>query len=831
MKKLIFVIMITICWCMILSAQTGTTVAQQPTNFAEPGAGTEANPYLIGTLGNLRWLSENSTDWWMGESTPVHFKQIANIDATETTLWNDGVGFYPIGHPEKSTMTNFIGVYDGSNFAISDLFSDHSQHQLGINQYAGVFYSTSSGTIIKNVHLANIDFSGFVVGGIVSVANNTTIQNCSVSGNLNRGGGIAQRIEDSIITNCSFIGSIGYGAASSAGLVTSANGFSEISNSFFKGNTSGSQYGGLVANLRPDAVIENSYVVCTFNNGSYNAGLIYNIEGTATGNFWNIETSNINQAFYMGSGTSTNNFGLTTAEMKQASTYIDNGWDFDTIWAIHPDINDGYPYLRSHNTEVINPTFSVSPSSKNFGVHFMNELSDSQTFTISNSGDGELTIQSIVLSGDYSGQFLLTNTNSLPVNLSSNQSIQVSIVYAPTIIGMRSADLIITDNLGRHAYAIPLVGEAIVLNPPTNIQHGVDIQTVTFTWDAAINISQNNELYGYKVYRDGVILTDPYITTLTFTDANLPNGTYLYSLSTLYEYGESESIDIEVIVNFDPDSFPPQNLTFELHNYTVNLFWEEPANIDPTNPFIGYKIYRDGIAITEFVLDTLYYDSNIINSTIYTYHVTAVYLHGESEPSNDEIVNVVFIPDNLRHSVEQNTVILTWDRPRDIEDFSNDGLIGYHVYRDNVALIEIPHVAEYYTDTLLISGEYTYSVLAEYAIGKSETISIEIQFTVSDTDEVTPINITTLKGNYPNPFNPETTINFALSNPGHVRIDIFNIRGSFVKTLVNADMLQGEHTVVWNGLDNSGHQVSSGVYFYQMKTNDYSSIKRMVLMK
>ena len=70
-----------------------------------------------------------------------------------------------------------------------------------------------------------------------------------------------------------------------------------------------------------------------------------------------------------------------------------------------------------------------------------------------------------------------------------------------------------------------------------------------------------------------------------------------------------------------------------------------------------------------------------------------------------------------------------------------------------------------------------------------------------------------------------------MSNFGHVRMDIFNIRGSLVRTLVDNEMNQGEHTVVWNGKDNNGHQVSSGIYFYQMKTSEYSSIKRMALMK
>ena len=85
--------------------------------------------------------------------------------------------------------------------------------------------------------------------------------------------------------------------------------------------------------------------------------------------------------------------------------------------------------------------------------------------------------------------------------------------------------------------------------------------------------------------------------------------------------------------------------------------------------------------------------------------------------------------------------------------------------------------------------------------------------------------------NYPNPFNPETTIEFSLDNPGFVSIDIFNIKGEKVKTLVQADFEAQVHQVVWNGENDQGVPVSSGVYFYEMNTSDYTCVKKMILMK
>ena len=81
------------------------------------------------------------------------------------------------------------------------------------------------------------------------------------------------------------------------------------------------------------------------------------------------------------------------------------------------------------------------------------------------------------------------------------------------------------------------------------------------------------------------------------------------------------------------------------------------------------------------------------------------------------------------------------------------------------------------------------------------------------------------------PFNPETNIKFSMENNGHVVIDIYNVKGQKVLTLLNRPVEKGEHSVVWKGLDENGRNVGSGVYFYQMKTDEYTSMKRMVLMK
>jgi len=89
----------------------------------------------------------------------------------------------------------------------------------------------------------------------------------------------------------------------------------------------------------------------------------------------------------------------------------------------------------------------------------------------------------------------------------------------------------------------------------------------------------------------------------------------------------------------------------------------------------------------------------------------------------------------------------------------------------------------------------------------------------------------TLIGNYPNPFNPSTTISFSLAQPGNVRLSIYNIRGQLVKTLMNETKETGRHSIIWNGDDNSANKVSSGIYFYRIETSSSVETKKMLLMK
>ena len=85
--------------------------------------------------------------------------------------------------------------------------------------------------------------------------------------------------------------------------------------------------------------------------------------------------------------------------------------------------------------------------------------------------------------------------------------------------------------------------------------------------------------------------------------------------------------------------------------------------------------------------------------------------------------------------------------------------------------------------------------------------------------------------NYPNPFNPTTTLRFQLATPVHVKLEIFNVLGQKVRTLVDAPLPAGEHKVVWNGRNDADHPLGSGLYFYRLTAGDFIKIRKMVLIR
>ena len=164
-------------------------------------------------------------------------------------------------------------------------------------------------------------------------------------------------------------------------------------------------------------------------------------------------------------------------------------------------------------------------------------------------------------------------------------------------------------------------------------------------------------------------------------------------------------------------------------------------------------------------------------------------------------------------------------------DRQNRELTGFKVYRNDEMIHEIDNAgASNYIDVNLPDGDFTYYVTAMY--GDNESVaSNSVTINIVGNNDVNNNFVTSLSRNYPNPFNPETTISYSLKDNGFVSIEVYNVLGQKVKTLVNNNVVAGPHQVTWKGHDDNNKNVSSGIYFYRMKTGNYTSTKKMILMK
>jgi len=307
-------------------------------------------------------------------------------------------------------------------------------------------------------------------------------------------------------------------------------------------------------------------------------------------------------------------------------------------------------------------------------------------------------------------------------------------------------------------------------------------------------------------------------------------------------------------------SFPPSNVEAEIADYNdVVITWAIPVVLENENVAIdrisnlegvkntsgtreipiknnepldesraltGFKIYKDGTEIEEITdPGILTYTDAAIDAGEYEYEVTAIYEAGESDPSSSSEVTITLpAPADVTAQSQEPNIIISWSIP------TTRSIVSYSVYRDNEVIAE-DIMTSPYEDLDVPTANYIYNVVTVYDGGWESEMSNNAFVMHTDANELLKPVSTELTGNYPNPFNPTTTISFSTKEAGFVSINIYNMKGQLVKKLVEGNLEAAYHNVLWNGMDDSNKTVSSGIYFYKMKTTDYTATQKMILMK
>ncbi len=375
--------------------------------------------------------------------------------------------------------------------------------------------------------------------------------------------------------------------------------------------------------------------------------------------------------------------------------------------------------------------------------------------------------------------------------------------------------------------------------PPTQLETSYFFNFIRLYWQEPSNV---DNLLGYHVFRNGDQINEeliPYGTSVYYDRYVTYYGEYTYYLVGVYDNPPgfsppSETVSIIYhnpgmqLVNDDFEDYP--DFTTDLSNWIQwdldeSDTYQFPNTLYPqageTGSFMVFNPSTTTPPITnmspqsgeKFLISfkSLEGVNNdwLITPQLNTGHNLSLYFYAKTYSNDDESARFQVLSTDSEDEV-------------DIDDFTVV----------NWSSLNPPSDWRLYTFN-------TYSPRTRFAIRNTsdqasalmiDNLSVYIQTNNLDDVETIP-QFDILNQNYPNPFNPETSITFTIKEAGNVTIDIYNLKGQKVKTLLNEYRDVGQHKLVWNGKDDNDKQVATGLYLYRMKKGIFSSTKKMILMK
>jgi len=368
----------------------------------------------------------------------------------------------------------------------------------------------------------------------------------------------------------------------------------------------------------------------------------------------------------------------------------------------------------------------------------------------------------------------------------------------------------------------------LTLTPECN----VTISQIRLNWTVSVGATS------YDIYRDGslyynMVTTDPQF----INNSNITVGTsYSYYVQAKNTSGSTNSnTQTATALNCTPTPIEPGNLVSLANGTTVNLKWTDNSTNEN-----GFRIERKtGASGTYSEITAVganvssYSNSGVSTNQIYYYRLRAYNSEGNSGYSNEYYATTMTASSGLGASAVSSTQInLTWtDNALGETGFKIERKTGVSgAWTENADLSD---TSSSYSNTGLIANTTYYYRVRAYANSTTDiphysSYSNEANATVTSIEQISqPIpDHYLLAHNFPNPFNPTTTIMYDLPKEGIVTIKIYDLLGIEVKTLVDEYKSAGSYSVEFNA-----GNLSSGTYFYRITTGDFTDVKKLILMR
>ena len=818
------------------------------------GSGTEADPYQVEILDNLLWISTNNVSW------DKHFIQINDIDATNTQNWNAGEGFSPIGNETIS----FSGNYNGQNHLIEGFFINRPSEN-----YQGLLGYTQNATI-ENLGLNNISVTGLdYIGGLTGYNPNSIINNCFSSGVITGNGAVGGLVGWNNFTpiNSSYSSGSVVGNFQVGGLL-GANYFETIiSNSYSFADVQGDDVVGGLIGQNGYSTIQNCFSIGNVVGNTRVGGLIgYCYNSSFENSFWNIDTS--------GQSTSSGGTGKTTLELKTLSTFIEAGWDFvdnplndignDDYWNMDGINNDGYPFLSwqhfpfplaayfTTNQVCTNQGYSIQFTDLSTGIpiswywDFDNDgLIDSEEqnpeWIYEDSGiySISLTIEDEVdTSTSIKENYLIIITNVQPDGNGTEASPYIvgelgNLVWLSSIPVAWDKYFIQTSDIDASSSqdwyegkGFPAIGisiqesfcghyngqnhtiDQLFINNPDSRFQGL----FGFAHFATIeNIRVTNVNITGEEYCGGLAGRSQSSTVTNCFSSGFVNGET--SIGGLVGHNHIDSFINNCISTVSVSGSTAGGLVgYNQWSSTINNSYSR-GNVEGSESLGGLVGYNGGSSNYNSYIDNCYSTSNVIGSGSYIGGLIGCDNYGGVTTNSfwdTDISGIITSAGGTGKTTLEMKNVSTYtslstpglDFPWDFvgnpfDDFGNE---------------DIWDIDEE------INDGYPFLTISLVGVQNEEIININEE--------------SNLLGNYPNPFNPTTTINFSIQNNSQVKLTIYNIKGQKLKTLTNNLYEKGYHSIIWYGNDDFNNSVGSGVYMYKLNVNGkIVAVRKCLLLK
>jgi len=399
---------------------------------------------------------------------------------------------------------------------------------------------------------------------------------------------------------------------------------------------------------------------------------------------------------------------------------------------------------------------------------------------------------------DSTGSFGTLDTSDVAINIENYFVVSVD-ASCPTQYWAEYSLKLYTQN-GNYPYeTIPDVNIPVALPIPTDYS-GPDAYGY-YAYSSDDSFYEQTPVYDwFEIEGIGTQINVPNISDYTKT-VELPFTFKYYGL----DYNQLRISTDGWIAFGDGSQTAPENTALP-NNDNVNsmaaVFWDDLYDVYFVD---GNILYYNDNANHRFIIE---WDSIAHNGYV-------------SEPKEEVFQAILLDPAYYNTTTGDGEIIFQYKKVEEIES----NTIGIENHSQDIGL------------QYVFNDEYdpTASVLRnEYAI-KFTTEPPFILIVTGDEDqylsnELIP-NGFVLEQNYPNPFNSLTWINYSLPKSSNAAINIYNVRGELIRTLQNGQQPAGKYSVVWNGLNDSGNPVRSGIYFYRLQTESFIETMKMFMLK